>query len=99
MRQKDKTITMSYINELFRKNVEQQRKPIGQNSFIAPHSAYEYHMDLFFINDLDEQKFRVGMPLIDAFDKFMHVVAIKGKKEEDLASGMIESHFGTSRSV
>ena len=28
--------------------------------------------------------------MIDIFDKFMHVVAIKGKKEEDLASGMIE---------
>ena len=28
--------------------------------------------------------------MIDIFDKFMRVVAIKGKKEEDLASGMIE---------
>ena len=28
--------------------------------------------------------------MIDIFGKFMHVVAIKGKKEEDLASGMIE---------
>ena len=37
-----------------------------------------------------DQKFRVGMLMIDVFDKFMHVVASKGKKEEDLASGMIE---------
>ena len=44
----------------------------------------------FFINDLKDQKFRVGMLMIDIFDKFMHVVAIKRKKEEDLASGMIE---------
>ena len=28
--------------------------------------------------------------MIDIFDKFMHVVAIQGKKEEDLASAMIE---------
>ena len=28
--------------------------------------------------------------MIDVFDKFMHVVPIRGKKEEDLASGMIE---------
>ena len=89
-RERDKTITMSDINEFFRKNVEQKRKPVGQNSSIAPHSAYEYHMDLFFINDLDEQKFRVGMLMIDVFDKFMHVVPIRGKKEADLASGMIE---------
>ena len=47
-REKDKTITMDNINELFRKNVEQKRKPVGQNSFIAPRSAYEYQMDLFF---------------------------------------------------
>ena len=45
---------------------------------------------LFSINDLDEQKFRVGMLMIDVFDKFMHVVPIRGKNEEDLASGMIE---------
>ena len=89
-REKDKTITMSDINELFRKNVDQKRKPVGSNSFVAPHYAYEYQMDLFFITDLKDQKFRVGMLMIDIFDKFMHVVAIKGKKEEDLVSGMIE---------
>ena len=60
-----------------------------QIALSPPHSAYEYQMDLFFINDLDNQKFKVGMLMIDIFDKFMHVVAIKGKKEEDLASGMI----------
>ena len=47
-------------------------------------------MDLLFINDLEDQKLKVGMIMIDVFDKFMHVVAIKGKKEEDLARGVIE---------
>ena len=47
-REKDKTITMYDINEFFRKNVDQKRKPSGSNSFVAPHSAYEYQMDLFF---------------------------------------------------
>ena len=89
-REKDKSITIDDVNEFFKKNVEAKRKPAGQNSFVAPHSAYEYQMDLFFINDLEDQKFKVGMIMIDVFDKFMHVVAIKGKKEEDLASGMIE---------
>ena len=89
-REKDKTITMADINEFFRKNAEQKRKPVGQNSFIAPHSAYEYQMDLFFINDLDEQKFRVGVLMIDVFDKFMYVVPIKSKQDGDVASGMIE---------
>ena len=70
--------------------MEAKRKPAGQNSFVAPHSAYEYQMDFFFINDLEDQKFKVAMIMIDVFDKFMHVVAIKSKKEEDSASGMIE---------
>ena len=90
-RKKDKNITMDDINEFFKKNVEQKRKPVGTNSFAAPHSAYEYQIDLFFINDMENQKFKVGMLTIDVFDKFMHVVPIKGKTEEDLASGIIES--------
>ena len=32
-REKDKTITVSDINEFFRKNVDQKRKPVGSNSF------------------------------------------------------------------
>ena len=47
-------------------------------------------MDLFLIKDIPNQKFNVGMSLIDVFDKFMHLVAIKGKKEEDEASELIE---------
>ena len=89
-REKDKSVTMGDINTWFRANVEQKRKPVGQNSFIAPHSAFEYQMDLFFIKDIPKQKSTVGMLMTDAFDKFMHVVPIQGKKEEDLASGMIE---------
>ena len=89
-RKKDKSITMDDINEFFRKNVEQKRRPVGTNSFVAPHSAYEYQIDLFFINDMENQKFRVGMLTIDVFDKFMHVVPISGKTEEDLASGITE---------
>ena len=89
-REKDKSITIDDVNEFFKNNVEAKRKSAGQNSFVAPHSAYEYQMDLFFINDLEAQKFKVGMIMIDVFDKLMHVVAIKGEKEEDLASGMLE---------
>ena len=47
-------------------------------------------MDLFLINDLENQKFRVGMLMIDIFTKYMVVVPIKSKGEGDIASGMIE---------
>ena len=82
---------MNDINEFFKKNVEQKRRAVGTNSVVAPHSAYEYQIDLFFINDMENQKFKVGMLTIDVFAKFMHVVPISGKTEEDLASGIIES--------
>ena len=48
-REKDKTISMADVQQLFRKNVEQKRQLRGQNSFIAPEPFYEFQMDLFFI--------------------------------------------------
>ena len=90
-KRKDKSITAYDVNEFFRKNVEQKRGPTGRNSFAAPHSAHEYQIDLFFINDMKKQKNNVGMLTIDVFDTFTYVVPIKGKKEEDLASGILES--------
>ena len=58
---------MEDVNEFFRKNVEEKRKPRGQNSFVAPHSFYEFQFDLFFINDLENQKSKVGALMIDIF--------------------------------
>ena len=76
---------------LFKKNVEQKRRPVGTNSFVAPQSAYEYQTDLFCINDMENQKLILGMLTIDVFDKFMDVVPTSGKTEEDLASGITET--------
>ena len=45
--EKDKSITIDDVNEFFKNNVEAKRKPAEQNTFVAPHSAYEYQMDLF----------------------------------------------------
>ena len=68
-----------------------KRKPRGQNSFVAPHSFYEFQFDLFFINDLENQKFRVGALMIDIFSKYMTVIPIKSKSEGDVASALIEA--------
>ena len=89
-RKKDKTITIEDVNKYFQKSVETKAKPRGQNSFVAPHHAYEYQFDLFFMNDLEEQKFRVGALCIDIFSKYMVVVPIKSKNEGDVASALIE---------
>ena len=44
----------------------------------------------FFINDVPDQKFKVGMACIDIFSKYAVVVAIKSKKEGDVAAGILE---------
>ena len=49
-REKDATITKADVEEFFKSNIEEKRKPRGENSFIAPHSHWEYQVDLFFIS-------------------------------------------------
>ena len=77
-KRKDKTITVNDVKKWFEKN-ERKKQLSGYNSFVAPYAGYEYEIDLFFItkNDLPNQKFSVGLIMIDVFIKFMAVVAIK----------------------
>ena len=91
-RMKDKTITMSDVNEFFKKNVEEKRKMRGQNSFVAPHAFWEFQLDLFFIskNDLENQKFRIGLILIDIFSKYATVIPIASKQPPDVLAGIME---------
>ena len=35
-KKKDKSITMADVNEFFNKNVDEKRKPRGENSFVPP---------------------------------------------------------------
>ena len=60
-KQKDKTITLQNVRDWFSKNIERKKPLSGYNSFVAPHSFYEFQIDLFFVtnNDLDNQKFRI----------------------------------------
>ena len=94
-RQKDKTITMDDINEFFQKNVEQKKQLRGYNSFVAPEHGYEYQVDLFFIGkkgdaDLKNQKFDIGMVMIDIFSKYAVVIPIPSKDVGGIASGILE---------
>ena len=86
----DKSITNEDVKKFFRENVEQKKQIQGYNSFIAPYPNYEFQIDLFFINDVDNQTYKVGMILIDIFTKYMIVVPIKSKSEGDVAAGLIE---------
>ena len=46
-KKKEPTIRMEDVKQFFSKNVEEKRKTRGQNSFIAPHSFWEFQIDLF----------------------------------------------------
>lgn len=83
---------MDDINKFFRENVEQKRKPRGQNSFIAHHAFFEFQLDLFFMsnNDLENQKFRVGLLLVDIFSKYAAVIPINSKQPADVLAGLME---------
>ena len=91
-RQKDETITMSDVNEFFKNTVEEKRKMRGQNSFVAPHAFWEFQLDLLFIakNDLENQKFRTGIILIDIFRKYASVRPIASKQPPDVLAGIME---------
>ena len=91
-KRKDASITKDDVEEFFKKNIEEKRKPRGENSFVAPHSHWEYQLDLFFIskNDLENQKFRIGLVLIDIFSKYATVIPIKSKEPPDVLAGIME---------
>ena len=92
-REKDKSITMADVEQFFKENVEQKRKPRGENSFVAPHAFFECRLDLFFIgkNDFEnEQKFRLGLVLIDIFGKYAVVIPINSREPQDILSGIME---------
>ena len=74
-----KTISITYVSDWFDKHAGKKGQPKGTNSFVAPRPYYEYQFDLFFINDLDEQKFTVGCVCIDIFSKYAAVVPLKYK--------------------
>ncbi len=86
----DKTITLAYVRKWMNENREQNKQLSGTNSFVAPNPNYEYQIDLFFINDLPNQEYKVGMVCIDIFTKYLVVVPIKSRNQNDVADGLIQ---------
>ena len=87
---KDKTITLQDTKNFFNKYIAQKKQQRGSNTFIAPYSNYEYQLDLFFINDIPNQKFKIGLILIDSFSKYLTVIPLLSKDEGNLAAGIME---------
>ena len=89
-KQVDKTIKLEDVKTWFTANVEQKTKYSKQNSYVAQKPYEEYQVDLFFINDLKNQKCDTGLIMVDIFTKFMVVMPIAGKDTGDVASGLLE---------
>ena len=87
----DKSITLAFVKEWHNKNVDKTRYYGGKNSFVAPYANYEYQVDLFFITDLENQKYNTYFICIDIFSRYCVVVPIKSKQEADVAQGLIEA--------
>ena len=45
-------------------------------------------MDLFFINDLENQDYKIGLLMIDIFSKYMTVIPLKTKQPHDVLEGI-----------
>ena len=68
------------------------RKPLPrQNICVAnvPHHAYQ--LDLMFIQHPEDQEYDTALACVEAFSKYAAVTPIKGKAENHVALGIIES--------
>ena len=77
-------ITLNLVKGWFKLNVEPKNQVWGKrNSYVAPHAYLEYQADLFFVTpkQFKNQKFTIGLSMIDVFSKYAVVIPVKKKKE------------------
>ena len=87
---KDKSITLKDVQDWFNKNVNRKTQLKGYNSYIANNKQQEYQIDLFFVQDLENQTDKIGMAAIDIFTKEAVVIPIKSKQIPDVLAGVME---------
>ena len=75
----DPTVKYDDIKKYVEQNRVRRTNLKGYNSFIADHFKQEYQIDLFFINENDDDESKIGLLIIDIFSKYMTVVPLKTK--------------------
>ena len=75
-RKEDKTITYDDVKKWFDKSFVRKTNLKGYNSYVAHHAFEEFQMDLFFINDLEDQEYKIGLLIVDTFSKYLTVVPL-----------------------
>ena len=69
----------------------------GYNSYIPKEPYDEYQVDLFFMNDLPDQEYKVGLLMVDVFTKYTEVIPLKDKTEGSILSGLMEGFHKMGR--
>ena len=75
-------ISMKYLRSWYERNVEKNTlEGKGKNSYVAPHTRYEYQADIFEITDKQfvNQTYKYGLSVIDIFSKKATVVPLMKK--------------------
>lgn len=52
------TITIKHVKEWYDQHVEATRYYGSSNSVVAPHANYEFQIDVFFISDVENNKYK-----------------------------------------
>ena len=87
-KKKDNTIKYADVKQWFEKSFVRKTNLSGYNSFIAHHAYEEFQMDLFFVNDLENQDYKIGLLIVDIFSKYLTVVPIRSKTIADVLEGI-----------
>ena len=84
----DKSITYEDVKQWKERNVERKTQLKGQNSFVTSYPRQEYQMDLFFLSDLKDQVYPLGLLMVDIFSKYISIIPLKTKQIHDVAIGI-----------
>ena len=55
---------------------------------ISPYD--EYQVELFFLDDLPDQDYKVALLMVDVFTRYTEAIPLKDKTEGSLLSGLME---------
>lgn len=89
-KKKDNTIKYDDVKKWFDKSFVRKTNLSGFNSYVAQRPYEEFQMDLFFINDLEDQEYKIGLLIVDIFSKYLTVVPIETKQIQDILHGIKE---------
>ena len=86
-------ITLNLVKGWFKLNVQPTNQVWGKrNSYVAPNAYHEYQADLFFVTpkQFKNQKYEIGLSMIDVFSKYAVVIPIKEKKGEEVMAAIFK---------